>query len=114
MVPGLVVALAIALRLASVLSVPSKPVGDFAMYLESAAHVVEAGELDPEFVCMPGYVFLLAAIRFLGGGVLAAKIVGAVLAGAAAGAVHGLTERLWGQRAALVAGLMYAVWPAGI
>jgi 4-amino-4-deoxy-L-arabinose transferase-like glycosyltransferase len=114
MVPGLVVALATALRLAWVLVVPTKPVGDFSMYLESAAHVVAHGELDPEFVYMPGYVFLLALVQALGGGVLAAKLVAALLGGLAAGAVYGLTDRLWDRRAALAAGLLYAVWPAGI
>ena len=36
----LLVALAVALRLTWVLAVPTRPVGDFAMYLESAAHLV--------------------------------------------------------------------------
>jgi hypothetical protein len=65
-----------------VLLVPTRPVGDFAMYLESAAHVVEHGALEhPEFVYMPGYVFLLALVAGAGGGVLAAKLVGAALGG---------------------------------
>src|SRR5689334_19286728 len=103
MVPALVVALATLLRLAWVLAVPTKPVGDFAMYLESAAHVVEHGALDSEFVYMPGYVFLLAGVQALGGGVLAAKLVGAALGGLAAGPVQGLARSAWGDRAALVA-----------
>jgi len=41
---------------------PTKPVGDFAMYVESAAHLVKFGSFDPEYVFMPGYVFLLAAV----------------------------------------------------
>jgi hypothetical protein len=53
-VPALIAALAVALRVAWVLSVPTKPVGDFAMYLESAVHLYEHGALDPEFVYMPG------------------------------------------------------------
>jgi 4-amino-4-deoxy-L-arabinose transferase-like glycosyltransferase len=114
MVSALVVGLATLLRLAWVLAVPTKPVGDFAMYLESAAHVVEHGSLDPEFVYMPGYVFLLALVQALGGGVLAAKVVGALLGGLVTGPIQGLARSAWGPRAALAAGLLYALWPAGI
>lgn len=111
----LVVALAIVLRIAWVLAVPTKPVGDFAMYVESAAHLVEHGSLDPEYVYMPGYVFLVAAVQALGGGWLAIKLVGAVVGGLGAGAVAGLARRLGGSpRAGLVGGLLYAFWPAGI
>jgi 4-amino-4-deoxy-L-arabinose transferase-like glycosyltransferase len=110
----LVVALATALRLAWVLAVPTRPVGDFAMYLESAAHLVAHRALDPAFVYMPGYVLLLALVKAAGGGLLAAKLVGVALGGATAGAVYGITSALWDRRAALAAGLLYAVWPAGI
>ena len=43
---SLVVALAIVLRIAWVLAVPTKPVGDFAMYVESAAHLATHGSFD--------------------------------------------------------------------
>ncbi len=111
----LVVALAIALRVVWVLLVPTKPVGDFAMYLESAAYLAEHHELDPEFIFMPGYVLLLTPIQILGGGWLAAKILGAVIGGLGAGAVYGIARQLWDSvPVALVAGLMCALWPAGI
>jgi len=113
-----VVALAIALRVAWVLLVPTKPVGDFAMYVESAQHLVEHGAFDPEYIYMPGYVLLIAPVQALGGGWLATKLVGAVLGGLGAGAVLGVARRLAeGMRAkaiALTAGLLYAFWPAGI
>jgi hypothetical protein len=111
-----VVALAIALRVAWALAVPTKPVGDFAMYIESAAHLVEHGAFDSEYVYMPGYIFLIAPVQALGGGWLATKLVGAVLGGLGAGAVIGITRRMAGgsTRVALVAGLLYACWPAGI
>ncbi len=110
-----VVALAIVVRIGWVLAVPSKPVGDFAMYVESAAHLVEHGSLDSEYVYMPGYIFLIAPVQALGGGWLAIKLVGAVLGGFGAGAVAGIARRLCGSSwAALVAGLLYAFWPAGI
>jgi len=112
----LVVALAIALRVAWVLAVPSKPVGDFAMYVEAAAHLVQHGSFDSEYVYMPGYVLLIAPVQALGGGWLATKLVGAVLGGLGAGPVCGIARRLGGgrTRVALVAGLIYALWPAGI
>ncbi len=111
----LVVVLALALRVGWVLLVPTKPVGDFAMYVESAAHLVKFGSFDPEYVFMPGYVFLLAAVQALGGGWLACKLVGAVAGSLAAGAVYGIARRLWDSRAtALVAGMLCALWPAGV
>jgi len=111
-----VVALAIVLRVLWVLAVPTKPVGDFAMYVESAAHLVEHGAFDSEYVYMPGYIFLIAPVQALGGGWLATKLVGAVLGGLGAGAVVGIARTMAGgsTRIALVAGMLYACWPAGI
>jgi hypothetical protein len=111
-----VTVLAIALRVAWVLLVPSKPVGDFAMYVEAAAHLVEHGRFGPEYVYMPGYVLLIAPVQALGGGWLATKLVGAVLGGLGAGAVAGIARHIAGgsRRVALVAGLLCALWPAGI
>jgi hypothetical protein len=111
-----VVALAVALRVLWVLAVPTKPVGDFAMYVESAAHLVEHGAFDSEYVYMPGYIFLIAPVQALGGGWLATKLVGAVLGGLGAGAVYGIARAIAGgsTRVALAAGLLYACWPAGI
>jgi hypothetical protein len=110
-----VVALAIALRVLWVLCVPTKPVGDFAMYVESAAHLASHGSFDSEYIFMPGYIFLVAPVQALGGGWLATKLVGAVLGGLGAGAVVGIARQLTNSaRTALVAGLLYAFWPAGI
>jgi len=110
-----VVALAAFLRVLWVLCVPTKPVGDFAMYVESAAHLASHGSFDSEYIFMPGYIFLIAPVQALGGGWLATKLVGAVLGGLGAGAVFGITRRLTNSaRTALVAGLLYAFWPAGI
>lgn len=114
MAAAVVVVLALALRLGWVLAVPSKPVGDFAMYLESAAHVVAHGAFDGEFVYMPGYVLLLAGLQALGGGWMAAKVLGALLGALAAGAITAVGRHLWDDRVGLVAGVLVAVWPAGI
>jgi 4-amino-4-deoxy-L-arabinose transferase-like glycosyltransferase len=108
------VALAAAIRVAWVLLVPTRPVVDFAMYLESAQWLVSAGGFDPGFAYMPGYVWLLAAVLLAGGGVLAAKLVSVALATAAAAAVHGIARHFFGRRVALAALAMYALWPAGI
>jgi 4-amino-4-deoxy-L-arabinose transferase-like glycosyltransferase len=107
-------ALAVVARLVWVLAVPTHPVGDFAMYWESAAHVVAHGALDPEFIYMPGYVFALAAVQWLGGGLVAAKLLGVAAGGLATAAVTGLALHLAGRRAAIAAGLLCALWPAGI
>jgi len=111
---GAWIALGIALRLLWVLAVPSRPVGDFALYRESAAYLVEHGSLDPEFIYMPGYVFLLAAVEWLGGGLLAAKLIGVAAGGAVAFAAAGTAEQLFGRRAALATAAIGALWPAGI
>lgn len=105
---------AFALRLGWVLTVPTRPVGDFALYRESAAHLVAHGELDTEFIYMPGYVFLLAAVEALGGGLLAAKMVGVLAGTAVAIAAGGIAEALFGRAAARVATAVAAFWPAGI
>ena len=115
MIPVIVFVLALALRVGWVLLVPTKPVGDFAMYMESAAHLVKLGALDPEYVYMPGYTFLLAGVQALGGGLLACKMVGVVAGSLAAGAVCGIAERVWrSQAAAWVAGILCALWPVGV
>ena len=109
-----VVALAVGLRLAWVLLVPTRPVGDFAMYLESAAHLLQHGALDDQFIYMPGYVFLVAGVQALGGGLLAAKLIGVAAGGLGAWAVFHLADCLWGRTTALLAGLLFALWPAGV
>jgi hypothetical protein len=110
-----VVVLAFVLRVGWILLVPTRPVGDFAMYVESAAHLIKFGSFDAEYIFMPGYVFVLAVVQALGGGWLACKLVGAVAGSLAAGAVYGIARRVWDRRsAALVAGLLCALWPAGV
>jgi 4-amino-4-deoxy-L-arabinose transferase-like glycosyltransferase len=107
-------ALALVARLVWILAVPTRPVGDFAMYWESAGYFAEHGAFDPEFIFMPGYVLALAAIRWLGGGLLAAKLLGVGAGVLATVAVTGTAARLFGRAAAVVAGALCALWPAGI
>ena len=108
------VALAVGLRLVWVLLVPTRPVGDFALYLESAAHLLQHRALDDEFIYMPGYVFLVAGVQALGGGVLAAKLIGVAAGGLGTWAVFHIAHSLWGRATAITAGLLFALWPAGI
>ncbi|HXU61973.1 MAG TPA: glycosyltransferase family 39 protein, partial [Polyangia bacterium] len=107
-------ALAVAVRLAWVLLVPTRPVGDFAMYLESARYLVEHGRLDPEFIYMPGYVWMAAGVYALGGGLLAVKMIGVAAGGLATAAVYGIARAVFGRPSAIAAGLLCALWPAGI
>jgi 4-amino-4-deoxy-L-arabinose transferase-like glycosyltransferase len=109
-----IVALAIGVRVAWVFLVPTRPVGDFAMYLESARYLADHRTLDPEFIYMPGYVGLVAAVHALGGGLLAIKMIGVLAGGLAAGAAYGLGRLLFGGAAAVAAGLLCALWPGGI
>jgi 4-amino-4-deoxy-L-arabinose transferase-like glycosyltransferase len=107
--------LATGLRLAWVLTVPTVPVSDFAMYRESANYLSEFGRLDHGFIYMPGFVALLAAIKNLGGDLLAQKLPGVIFGGLGAVGLFATTLRLFeGRRVATVATLAYALWPAGI
>jgi len=130
--------LATALRVVWAVKVPTIPVGDYAMYRESASYLVEHGHLDGGFIYMPGLVLLLAAVHALGGEILAAKLMGALFGGLAAAPLYVLTARVtdtlapsleparqnhrwswlarsfWVSPAAFAATLLYAVWPAGI
>jgi hypothetical protein len=133
------VGLATALRLAWVLSVATVPVSDFAMYRESANYLSEFGRLDPGFIYMPGFVALLAAIKNLGGDLLAQKLLGVLFGGLGAAGLFAVTLRLvdgGGDEAepggtdepaaptgwrrwcpcphAAVATAIYALWPAGV
>jgi len=128
-----VAALAIAVRLAWVLAVPTVPVSDFAMYRESANYLSEFGQLDPGFIYMPGFVVLLAWIKDAGGGLIAEKMLGVLFGGLGAAAMFAVAHQLldsWnaspqveaprGWRRfcpcphAVAVGLLAALWPAGL
>ncbi len=132
------VGLATAARLLWVLSVPTVPVSDFAMYRESANYLSEFGRLDPGFIYMPGFVALLAAIKNLGGDLLAQKLLGVFFGTLGAAGLFVVTWKLvdersdahdgggageaavsgWRRRCpcphAALATLLYALWPAGV
>ncbi len=109
-----VTVLALVVRIAWIALVPTRPVGDFAMYIESARYLVEHGALDPEFIYMPGYVAMVAAVDALGGGLFAIKLIGVASGAITTAAVYGTAEAVFGRRAAIAAGLACALWPAGI
>src|SRR3954464_1301294 len=118
--------LALGVRLGWVLSVPTVPVSDFAMYRQSANYLSEFGSLDPGFIYMPGFVVLLAWIKDLGGDLLAQKIPGVLFGGLGAGALYlvarGLFDRgragsCWRwlpDPVAALATLGSALWRAGV
>ena len=131
------VGLATAVRLLWVLSVPTVPVSDFAMYRESANYLSEFGRLDPGFIYMPGFVALLAALKNLGGDLLAQKLLGVFFGALGAAGLFVVTWKLVdeaggdevdGEREASPSGwrrlcpcphaalatALYAVWPAGV
>ena len=118
------VGLSTVLRVVWVLSVPTVPVSDFAMYRESANYLSEFRHLDPGFIYMPGFVALLALVKDAGGDLLAQKLLGVLFGGIGAAGVFGLTwalldrdgaarRRLCPCPHAAVATGIYALWPAG-
>jgi hypothetical protein len=134
------VGLATAARLVWVLSVPTVPVSDFAMYRESANYLSEFGRLDPGFIYMPGFVALLAALKNLGGDLLAQKLLGVFFGALGAAGLFAVTWKLVDDAAddgaseadedrevapsrwrrlcpcphAALATTIYALWPSGV
>jgi hypothetical protein len=115
------------MRAVWVLSVPTVPVSDFAMYRESANYLSEFGHLDHGFIYMPGFVALLAAIKNLGGDLLAQKLLGVFFGGLGAAGLFVLTFALADDQddsgdvrrfcpcpQAAAATAIYALWPAGV
>src|SRR4029079_9093813 len=86
--------LALGVRLAWVVAVPTVPVSDFAMYRESANYLSEFGHLDPGFIYMPGFVVLLAWIKDAGGGLLAQKLLGVGFGVLGTGALFAIAYQL--------------------
>ena len=68
----------------------------------------------PEFIYMPGYVYLAAGVYAFGGGLLAIKMIGVASGALATAAVYGTARAIFGRGAAFLAGLLCALWPAGI
>jgi len=88
---------------------------DSGVYVRLAADVARGDVLlrgpgpVPYFVS-PLYIYFLAAVHALSGGsLLAARVVQIALGTAAVGLVWGMTRRLFDDRAALVAGILYAL-----
>ena len=63
---------------------------------------------------MPGYVYLAAGVYAFGGGLLAIKMIGVASGALATAAAYGTARAIFGRGAAFVAGLLCALWPAGI
>jgi tetratricopeptide (TPR) repeat protein len=94
-----------------------QPAGDMdsGVYARLAADVARGdlllrGPGPVPFFVSPLYIYFLAAIHALSAGsLLAVKVVQIALGTAAAGLVYGMTRRLFGDRAALLAGILYAL-----
>ncbi|MFI5121160.1 MAG: glycosyltransferase family 39 protein, partial [Thermoanaerobaculia bacterium] len=94
-----------------------QPAGDMdsGVYARLAADVAHGdlllrGPGPVPFFVSPLYVYFLAAIHALSAGsLLAAKVVQIALGTAATGLVYATARRLFGDRAALVAGILYAL-----
>jgi 4-amino-4-deoxy-L-arabinose transferase-like glycosyltransferase len=94
-----------------------QPAGDIdsGVYARLAADVARGdlllrGPGPVPFFVSPLYIYFLAAIHALSAGsLLAVKLVQIALGTAAVGLVYGTARRLFGDRAALVAGILYAL-----
>jgi hypothetical protein len=94
-----------------------QPVGemDSGVYARLAADVARGDVLlrgpgSVPFFVSPLYIYFLAAIHLLSAGsLLAAKVVQIAFGTAAVGLVWGMTRRLFDDRAALLAGFLYAL-----
>ncbi len=94
-----------------------QPAGDMdsGVYARLAADVANGdlllrGPGSVPFFVSPLYIYFLAAVHALShGSLLAAKVVQIALGTAAVGLVWGMTRRLFDDRAALVAGVLYAL-----
>lgn len=88
---------------------------DSGVYARLAADVANGdlllrGPGSVPFFVSPLYIYFLAGVHALShGSLLAAKVVQIALGTAAAGLVYGMTRRLFGERAALPAGILYAL-----
>jgi tetratricopeptide (TPR) repeat protein len=88
---------------------------DGGVYARLAARVARGdllleGEGPVPFFVSPLYIYFLAAIHALSAGsLLAVKVVQIALGTVAAGLVYGMTRRLFNGRAALLAGILYAL-----
>jgi tetratricopeptide (TPR) repeat protein len=86
--------------------------GVYARLAADVAHgdVLLRGPGPVPFFVSPLYIYFLAAVHALSGGsLLAAKVVQIALGTAAVGLVWGMTRRLFDDRAALVAGILYTL-----
>ena len=96
----LLTALAIAVRLLWVLVVPTRPVGDFAMYLESARTSASTTRSIPSSSTCRGTSSWPPASTPLGGGLLAIKLIGVAAGGLGTAAVYGTARAIFGRGAA--------------
>jgi 4-amino-4-deoxy-L-arabinose transferase-like glycosyltransferase len=98
-----------------VLLVPNAQYSDSVWYDAAAAHLAATGEYGPGGPSAwfpPGYPFYLAGIyELFGYGQLAGKLGNVLLGTAITLLAYLLARRLIGQRAALLAALLVAVWP---
>ncbi len=111
---------ALALRLAAVLLVPTEPVSDFWSYFQRGINLADRGRYEaipgrPSATFPPGYALLLSGVfRVTSDRLLAAKLTNCVLGAAAVILVGVLGRRLWGAPVGLVAAAVLALYPRAV
>lgn len=115
----MVAALGLFLRIAVVLTVPTQPVSDFWEYFERALHLAHDGRYEAALGIVdashpPAYPLLLAiGFRAVPGAdpLLLAKLINCLLGTLSIAIGARLALLLWGERAALLAAVAFALYP---
>src|SRR5262249_31099047 len=97
--------------------VPTQPIDDFAWYHDTASRLASGAYRAPRWPSCSllsawGYPLFLARIYArLGSSLLVAALCNLVLGAGAAGLLFLLAQRLFGAPTALLAALLFALWP---
>lgn len=85
---------------------------DEAIYVDAAGRIAHGGALGAQYRSVPGYPFMLAALRTMAPpGILGLRVAQATVTAAGGALVVALAGTLVGLRAAVAAGLLYALDP---
>lgn len=120
LLPALVMAAALCLRLPFALLPAQEQVSDFALLYDAAVSLAggDASPLAGEYFLRWGYqipfVLYEALVIRLGGGVTALRLLNALWMSGSAWLVYMLARRLSGPRAGFAAGALYALYPGAL
>jgi 4-amino-4-deoxy-L-arabinose transferase-like glycosyltransferase len=115
-----ILVVALLVRIAVLVATPDfVPIFDAADFQRHAVSIAsgdgypppQLGLAGPSAFRPPLYPLVLAAVREVGGGMTAERVLGALLGVATVLLIYLISQRLWGRRVAVVAGAIAAVFP---